>query len=287
MLFTIAIPTYNNANILPKAIESAINQDYQEEYEILIVNNSSTDNTLEVIKHYQTNTNVRVINNPETVELLENHNVCLKEAVGEYVLFLHSDDELCENALTVLKDRLRLRLYPKRYILWGHTPLSDYQYAIVKGGQNLNMIISGENAHRCFLHMGGVSPSGTLYSRKSLLEIGAFPPAKSPLTPHDWYIMIWASFNFFEIEMMDRLILRRTFSTTSKTARSPKHTDEVNLEMFDVLLNRLNDSQRQKFLSSVLNFGPPYLINLLKDNFTKPQLLKARLRNFKRHLLSI
>ena len=287
MLFTIAIPTYNNASILPKAIESAINQDYQDKYEILIVNNASTDNTLEVINLYQGKANIRIVNNPKTVELLENHNVCLKEAVGEYVLFLHSDDELCENALTVLEDRLRLRLYPKRYILWGHSSLYDYQYSIVKGGQNLNMVISGEHAHRCFLHMGGVSPSGTLYSRESLLEIGAFPPAKSPLTPHDWYIMIWASFNFFEIEMMDRLILRRTISTTSKTARSQKHTDEVNLEMFGVLLNTLNDSQRQRFLSSVLNFGPPYLINLLKVNFSKRQLLKARIRNFKRHLLSI
>ncbi len=287
MLLTIAIPTYNNGNIISKAIDSALNQDYQEEYEVLIVNNASTDNTAEVLRKYEGNHKVRVVNNAKTVQLLENHNVCLREAKGDYVVFLHSDDGLFEDALSILSGKIRERNYPKRYILWGHTTLSDFQSTLVKGGQNVNQMFSGEYAHLCFLHMGGQSPSGTCYSRKSLLEIGAFPPAKSPLTPHDWYILIWASFNQFEFEMMDRIILDRTFSTTSKTVKSHKETDEVNLEMFGVLFERLNSSQKAKFLDSVLHFGPSYLINLLKNHFTRTQLFKAKIRLFKRKLLSI
>lgn len=286
MLFSITIPTYNNADIVSKAIDSAINQDYQDEYEVLIVNNASTDNTKEVLGKYENNKKVRIVTNPSTVELLENHNICLREAKGSYVVFLHSDDELFSNALSLLCERIKMRNYPQRYILWGHSALTDYQFAIEKGGQKINQVFGGEFAHLCFLHKGGLPPSGVCYSRKSLLEIGAFPSAKSPLTPHDWFIMLWASFNFFEFEMMDRMYLKRISSTTSKTATSLKQIDKVNLEMFGVLFDHLNATQKSKFLRSVLQFGPPYLINLLKDNYTKSQLFKAKLKNIKRRLFS-
>ena len=286
MLLTIAIPTYNNASIVSTAIDSAINQDFQEEYEVLIVNNASTDNTSQVLKAYENNPSVRIVNNPKKVELLENHNVCLREAKGDYVVFLHSDDQLFDDALTIFSNRIRKRNCPKRYILWGHTSIVDYQRALILGGQDVNRVFSGEYAHLCFLHKGGLPPTGTCYSRKSLLEIGAFPPANSPLTPHDWYILIWASFNQFEFEMMDRMVLNRTFSTTSQ-GRTLKQSNELNLDMFRVLFEHLSPSQKSKFLDSVLHFGPPYLINLLKDYFTATQLFKAKIRLFKRRLLAI
>lgn len=287
MLISITIPTYNNASIVGKAIESAINQDYQEDYEVLIVNNASTDNTSEILDKYKDNPKVRIVTNPSTVELLENHNVCLREAKGDYVVFLHSDDELFENALTIISERLKMRHCPRRYILWGHSALTDFQVAIETGGQRINQVFGGEFAHRAFLHKGGLPPTGVCYSRESLLEIGAFPPAKSPLTPHDWYIMLWASFNFFEFEMMDRMILKRIASTTSKIATSMKQIDMVNIEMFGVLFEHLNSTQKSKFLNSVLQYGPLYLINLLKENYTKSQLLKAKLKNIKRRLFTV
>lgn len=60
MLFTIAIPTYNNASTIRNAVDSALNQDYNQEYEILIVNNASTDSTLDKLSDY-TDSKVRII----------------------------------------------------------------------------------------------------------------------------------------------------------------------------------------------------------------------------------
>jgi len=278
MLFTIAIPTYNNAKTVSKAIESAINQDYKDEYEILVVNNASTDETANIISAYAEMPKVRIVTNSETVDLFANHNVCFQEASGEYVLFIHSDDKLCENALTILDEEIRKCHYPKRFIIWGHSMMYDFQTRIEEGGQSLNQPFCGENAAACFLK-GGLTPSGTCYSRKSILEIGGFPKMKSRITPHDWYVLIWAAFNYFEFEMVSRLIYIRTDYTTSASVKSSNQISTANKEMFGMLFEKFNSSQKKKFLDIVAHYGSLYLINLLKREFSYKDLLKARFRS--------
>lgn len=277
MLFTIAIPTYNNAKTVSKAIESAINQDYKDEYEVLIVNNASTDNTAEVLSQYKENTIVRVETNAKTVDLFENHNVCFEKAKGDYVLFIHSDDELYPFALTVLEERIRQRHYPPRYILWGHSMLYDFQEYIRIGNQQVNTVFSGANAIASFL-VGGLTPSGTCYSKKSILEIGGFPSMKSRATPNDWFILIWAAFNCFEFEMMDRMIYKRFLSGTASMVSTKKNEDIANLEMFSILFEKLNDFQKKKLLKIIYKRGRLQLVLLLKDYYSNAQIFKLRLK---------
>ena len=52
---SIIMPTYNRANLLPRAIESALNQTYKN-FEFIIVDDASPDNTEEVVRQYQKKT---------------------------------------------------------------------------------------------------------------------------------------------------------------------------------------------------------------------------------------
>ena len=105
MLFSILIPTYNNEKTIAKTIESALNQDYKGDYEIVIVNNASTDATLSVIESYD-DAKIKLITNPSTVHMYENHNICIENALGDYVVFCHSDDELMPEALKILAKKI-------------------------------------------------------------------------------------------------------------------------------------------------------------------------------------
>ena len=96
-LISIVIPTYNRAWCIKRAIDSVLTQTYQN-FEIIVVDGGSTDNTKEKItdikdgrvKYYRYNTRTTIGTNRNKGMELSN---------GKYILFLDSDDELLPTAL--------------------------------------------------------------------------------------------------------------------------------------------------------------------------------------------
>jgi glycosyltransferase involved in cell wall biosynthesis len=97
-LVTVVIPCYNQAHFLSEAIESVLSQSYQR-YEIVVVDDGSTDNTSEVASRYPPE-KVRLIRQ-ENKGLSAARNAGLGGARGEYVVFLDADDRLLSDALEV------------------------------------------------------------------------------------------------------------------------------------------------------------------------------------------
>ena len=62
---------------------------------------------------------------------------------------------------------------------------------------------------------GGLTPSGTCYSRKSLLEFGGFLNVNHKLAPSDLVTMWKLAVNYFEFEMVDRVFFNREFASTA------------------------------------------------------------------------
>lgn len=90
-LISIVVPVYNVEKYIEKCIVSIINQTYTN-IEIIIVNDGTKDNSLEVIKKYINNDKrIRVINQ-ENAGLSEARNTGIKNALGQYILFVDSDD---------------------------------------------------------------------------------------------------------------------------------------------------------------------------------------------------
>lgn len=84
---SIVIPCYNQAQWLPEAIESALNQTIP--CEVIVVNDGSPDNTSEIAKMYP----VRLIEK-ENGGLSSARNAGIKEATGQWILTLDSDDKI-------------------------------------------------------------------------------------------------------------------------------------------------------------------------------------------------
>jgi glycosyltransferase involved in cell wall biosynthesis len=96
-LLTIAIPTFNYAHFLPDAISSILRQGL-DDFEILIVDNASEDNTEEVVRSFG-GAHIRYIRNPSNLGSSENGNRCLVNSRGRYIKFLCADDVLLEGVL--------------------------------------------------------------------------------------------------------------------------------------------------------------------------------------------
>ena len=96
-LLTIAIPTFNCAHFLPDAIASIMRQGL-DDFEILIVDNASEDNTQEVVRSFE-NRRIRYLRNPSNLGACENGNRCLANSRGRYVKPLCADDVLLDGVL--------------------------------------------------------------------------------------------------------------------------------------------------------------------------------------------
>lgn len=93
------IPSYNSGKTIKKAINSILKQDNNSlEYEIIVVDDGSTDNTEEIIENL--NEHIKFIKK-ENGGVSSARNRGIKEATGEYIVFVDSDDYISK---TLLKD---------------------------------------------------------------------------------------------------------------------------------------------------------------------------------------
>lgn len=89
---SVIIPVYNSENYLEKCLDSVVNQTLKD-IEIIIINDSSKDNSLKIIKKYQKKyENIILINNKINLGIGKSRNKGLEIATGEYITFLDSDD---------------------------------------------------------------------------------------------------------------------------------------------------------------------------------------------------
>jgi glycosyltransferase involved in cell wall biosynthesis len=96
---SICIPVYNMAGYLPHAVDSALKQTYTD-FELLIVDNVSTDGTYDVALDYaRTDARVRVVRNERNIGANPNFNKCFDLARGTWLKFLCADDLIAPDCI--------------------------------------------------------------------------------------------------------------------------------------------------------------------------------------------
>lgn len=99
---SIVVPTYNRANTIKTCIQSLLSLDYPKNlYEIIVVNDGSTDNTLEVLESYRDD-GLKVISHPKNRGPAAARNTGIKHAKGDIVVFVDDDVEVGGNLLSEL-----------------------------------------------------------------------------------------------------------------------------------------------------------------------------------------
>jgi CMP-N-acetylneuraminic acid synthetase len=115
---TVYIPTYNYGRFIEKAVDSVIGQT-MDDWELIVIDDGSTDNTSEVLARYRRNPKIRIIQQ-ENKGLNVTNNIALRLANGRYITRLDADDWLDENALLILSNILDTKpeiglVYPDYY----------------------------------------------------------------------------------------------------------------------------------------------------------------------------
>ncbi|MCC8073748.1 MAG: glycosyltransferase [Clostridiales bacterium] len=103
---SIIIPAYNSAKFIENTINSVLQQTYKN-FEIIVVNDGSSDNTLEVLENLRNRDNRIIIISQKNSGVSAARNTGLLNATGEFITFVDSDDSLPKNALETLVDKMK------------------------------------------------------------------------------------------------------------------------------------------------------------------------------------
>ena len=108
-LCSVIMPAYNCEKYIAEAIESVIKQTYKN-WELIIVNDASTDDTEKIIKSYQEkDKRIKLISLTENQGVANARNTALKNVTGRYIAFLDSDDywekEKLQEQITYMNNR--------------------------------------------------------------------------------------------------------------------------------------------------------------------------------------
>ena len=127
-LFSIIIPVYNVEDYLSMCLDSVVNQTYCD-IEIIVVNDGSTDASLSIIQEYQKKDKRIKIINQTNQGLSAARNTGIKNASGEYVWFVDSDDYIDIDACKKIADKIKFKCYDVlllgRYRVCGNYKLYD------------------------------------------------------------------------------------------------------------------------------------------------------------------
>lgn len=168
--FSVIIPTYNHGHLLKAALDSVLNQTYQD-FEIIVINNYSEDNTLDVLGQVQ-DARVQVINFRNNGVIGASRNVGIRASKGEYVALLDSDDTWYSNKLERIAEAIDTD---------PQVGLLCHDQALVGDGRKLERThfgpppgFQGTMHEFVLLISNGPSPSATVVARRYLDEVGLF-----------------------------------------------------------------------------------------------------------------
>lgn len=167
-LISIILPVYNGEKYLSQSIESCLNQTFKN-FELIIVNDCSTDNTLSIANQYaQNDDRIKIINNLENKKLPASLNIGHNEAKGDFITWT-SDDNFYE--LDALEKLLKSLLENQADIVYSNIFLIDNLGNRIREVKLLGIenLIFGNVIGSCFLYRRNVFEKNNGYNETLFL----------------------------------------------------------------------------------------------------------------------
>lgn len=252
---TVLTPVYNGEKYLEECIESVLAQTYQN-WEYVIVNNCSTDKTLEIAQNYAYKyKRIKVVTNRHFVGVVENHNIAFRHISeqSKYCKLISSDDRIYPDCLSKM---VRLaEAYPTVGIVGSYQLSSDSEIKWKGLPQNTEFISGYDVCRSSLLENLNVfgTPTSTLY-RSDLVR------KNIPFFPHIWpYADRDACYKY--LQYTDYGFVHEIL------AEERIHSNQVSTKVNEIGIFSLGS------LDGLLQFGPIYLnedeFEMLKNDTIK------------------
>lgn len=175
-LVSVIIPCYNGEKFISEAIESVLNQTYQN-WELIIVDDGSKDKSKEIIRQYcATDNRITYIQHKKNKGIPFARNTGIKNSNGEYIALLDQDDKWLPKKLAMQLDKFYMSKHEIGLVFGNINTVDSYGNVIYKA-KNIKINFETINQRNLIIHLflNPFIPSITvMFKRKCLKEVGGF-----------------------------------------------------------------------------------------------------------------
>jgi len=235
---SVCVPTYNRSRVLQDCLESILRQSFLD-YELVIVDDCSTDDTPEVVHEFK-DSRIRYFRNNENVGQMRNLNRCLDVATGEFICMFHDDDVydplILEKHLSVFSRHERVGLTHTAVWLLTEAGLIRKLHRV----SNSDYVRPGLKAFLDYLRIShDIVFSTAMVRRRCYEDVGRFDPRYLMCADFDMWLRIALSFDIAYIA--DPLVGYRIHQgSQSQGIRASRWYAEY-FEVFDNAIGRGRD----------------------------------------------
>jgi glycosyltransferase involved in cell wall biosynthesis len=263
---SIIITTYNRAPLLKRAISCALSQEYSD-FDVLVIDDCSSDNTGEVVRDFSDN-RIRYIRHSNNRGEAASRNTGIKESTGRYIAFLDSDDEWRPYKISreaeVLDNSSSLigAVYCGLCEFRGNEKIHIPYYWVRKRQGDIYSELLGSNF---------ISPSSILIKRECFDKVGLFDEAIRSFEDWDMWIRISRHYQFKYINeelvikhfLADSVSANEDFVINGIEAVINKHYDELKINK-SALSRAYQNIGHILFQQGQMRKGRDYIIRSMK-----------------------
>jgi glycosyltransferase involved in cell wall biosynthesis len=195
-LVSVVLPTYNRAQLLQRSVGSVLNQSFVD-FELIIIDDNSTDNTFEVVKEFN-DSRIKYIRHENNFGPSAARNTGMENSIGEYIAFQDSDDEWVINKLAIMLNVLTnsdesvgLVYSKERMIRINKEPIFwPPQKAKTRTG----------NVYQSILDYNYINTPASVIKKSCIKKIGMFDTAFTCYEDYDFFIRLTKNYQVIFID---------------------------------------------------------------------------------------
>ena len=235
---SVVVPTFNRVDFVLRAIKSISNQTFQP-LEIILVDNNSEDNTLEMVaKHFKS---VKIIFQKKQ-GVSASRNFGIREASGNWIAFLDSDDQwhkrkLEEQVKSITKDTLSADL--------SHTDEIWYRNKVFFNQKEIHKKRGGFIFEHC-LPLCCISPSSVLIKKKVFDDIGFFDESLDVCEDYDFWLRFCCK---YPVNFVDQKLTVKNGGHNDQLSKKYWGMDRFRIQALENLLQSSVLDERQEQLT--------------------------------------
>ena len=221
---SIVLPTYNGERYIRESIESILKQTFID-WELIVVNDCSADNTLQIVSEYaEADERIRIINNEVNQKLPNSLNIGFKDAHGEYLTWTSDDNIYLPNAVAIMSEYLDENIgCPMVCTMMGVIDSEGEILDISSGYKYENMLVNN-CVGACFM-----------YQRYVLNDIGEYDASRFLVEDYDYWLRIL--FHYGRLDYLKEVLyLYRKHNTSLSETRKNEIQKQLLKLRYDYLI---------------------------------------------------